>query len=468
MENADVLHVAMFPWLATGHLIPFMHLSKCLAQKGHTVSFISTPRNMDRLPKIPPHLSPLINLIRLPLPHVDGLPAHAESSADVPFHKQQLLKRTFDLLYSQVAAFLEDSRPDWIVYDYASHWLPQLAAQLGVSRAFFCLFNAAFMSFLGPPEALINGGSRSTAEDFTMVPKWVPFHSNVVYRLHEIAKNVESLSENLSGTPDTVRFGTVVAESDVVAIRTSAEFEPDWFNLLVELYRIPVVPVGFLPPELRDEEGEKDGKWVYMKQWLDKQGVNSVVFVAFGTEVSLTQKEVNELALGLEQSQLPFFWVLRNQSEPTQTKFPIGFEDRVKGRGIVHDGWAPQAKILSHNSIGGFLTHCGWNSVIEALGFGRVLILLPFLNDQGINARLLHGKRLGVEVARNERDGSFTRDSIAESVRMAMVSDLGESLRGTTKEMKGLFGDKDTNYHLVDGFIRLLRENRLSHTYGKI
>ncbi|XP_059460895.1 UDP-glycosyltransferase 91C1 [Corylus avellana] len=464
MENADALHVAVFPWLAMGHLIPFMQLSNRLAQKGHRVSFISTPRNIGRLPKIPSHLSPLFNLVSLPLPHVDGLPDHAESSSDVPFNKQNLLKRAFDLLYSQVAAFLEASRPDWIIYDYASHWLPELAARNGVSRAFFSLFHAAFMSFLGPPEALIDGGSRSTAEDFTMVPKWVPFHSNVVYRLHEIAKNVESLSANESGTPDTVRFGTVIAESDVVAIRTSAEFEPDWLNLLVELYPIPVLPVGFLPPELRDGEEEKDGKWVYMKQWLDKQRVNSVVYVALGTEVTLTQQEVNELALGLEQSQLPFFWVLRDPSVSTQTEFPTGFEDRVKGRGIVHVGWAPQAKILSHNSIGGFLTHCGWNSVIEALGFGRVLILLPFLNDQGINARLLHGKKLGVEIARNERDGSFTRDSIAESVKIAMVDDSGESLRGTTKEMKGLFGDMDTNDRLVDGFIHFLLENRFSTT----
>lgn len=462
MENGDVLHVAIFPWLAMGHLIPFMHLSKCLAQRGHRVSFISTPRNIQKLPKIPPHLSPLLNLVCLPLPHVDGLPDHAECSAEVPFHKQQLLKRAFDLLYSQVATFLESSRPDWIIYDYASHWLPPLAAQLGVSRAFFCLFNAAFMSFLGPPEALIDGGSRSTAEDFTMVPKWVPFHSNVVYRLHEIAKNVEILSANESGTPDTVRFAIVIAESDVVAIRTSPEFEPDWLNLMVELYRIPVLPVGFLPPELRDEEGDKDGKWVYMKQWLDKQRVNSVVYVAFGTEVTLSQEEVNELALGLEQSQLPFFWVLlRNPSESTQTEFPTGFEDRVKGRGIVHVGWAPQAKILSHNSIGAFLTHCGWNSVIEGLGFGRVLILLPFLNDQGINTRLLHGKRLGVEIVRNERDGSFTSDSITESVKIAMVDDSGESLRVTTKEIKGLFGDKNTNDDLVDGFIRFLSLKRL-------
>ncbi|KAF5455971.1 hypothetical protein F2P56_025492 [Juglans regia] len=461
MENGKVLHVAVFPWLAVGHLVPFMRISKYLAQKGHRVSFISTCRNISRLPKIPPNLSSLINLVSLPLPKVDGLPDRAESSADVPHNKQQLLKRAFDLLDSPLATFLEASRPDWIIYDYTSHWLPRLAAKFGVSRAYFSLFTAACLSFIGPPEVLIDADPRSTAEDFSVVPKWIPFPSNVVYRVHEISKNVDGSSGNESGTSDGIRFGIAAAESDVVAIRTSAEFEPEWLNLLAELYRKPLHPIGFLPPVMEDEEEENDARWVYIEEWLEKRRVNSVVYVALGTEATLSPQELNELALGLEQSGLPFFWVLRNAL--AQNELPAGFEERVRDSGIVHVGWVPQVKILSHDSVGGFLTHCGWNSVVEGLGFGRVLVLLPVLNDQGLNARLLQGKKLGVEINRDERDGSFTRESVAESVRLAMVYEAGESLRDRAKEMKGLFGDKDRNDRLVDGFIRFLEENRLSN-----
>ncbi|XP_050379187.1 UDP-glycosyltransferase 91C1 [Argentina anserina] len=456
-SNTGSLHLVVFPWLAMGHLIPFFHLSKLIAQKGHKVSFISTPRNLHRLPKLPPRspLSSLITLVPLPLPRVENLPDDAESSNDLPYSKQQLLKRAFDLLELPLAAFLESSSPDWVVYDYASHWLPPLAAKLGIPRAYFCCFSAACMAFLGPPSLLIDGhDARTKTEDFTVVPPWIPFKTDMAFRYHEVAKYVH---DNVYGTPDTVRFGVAVRDSDVVLMRSSDEFEIEWFELLRELYgrNKPVLPVGFLPPPV-DEEPTR------VKDWLDKQQVNLVVYVALGTEATLSQQELTELALGLELSGLPFFWVLRDPPESTQSvseMLPEGFVERVKDRGMVHFGWAPQVWILSHDSVGGFLTHCGWNSMIEGLGFGRVLILFPMLNDQGLNARLANNKGLGVEVPRNELDGSFTRDSVAECVRSAMVDDSGEMVRKRVMEMKSTFGDRNRNGRLENEFISFLEEN---------
>lgn len=462
MASDDVLHVVVFPWLAMGHLIPFLHLSKLLAQKGHKVSFLSTPRNILKLPKIPSHLCSLINLVPLPFPHVpDHLPPHAESSTDVPYSMQQLLKRAFDSLELPLLSFLRSSKPDWVVYDYASHWLPRLAAELGVSRAFFSLFNAANLAFIGPPSVLIDGrDSRTKAEDFAVVPEWVPFETHVVFRAYELAKYFQGTSIYEATTADTVRFGVAAAESDVVGVRSCTEFEPDWFALLGELYRKPVVPVGFLPPVLMEDEESEDEQWVGIKEWLDKQKVNSVVYVALGTEANLSPEELSELATGLEISELPFFLVLRNMPGSTRIGLPDGFAERVKDRGMVYAGWAPQVRILSHDSVGGFLTHCGWNSVIEGLASGRVLVLLPLVNEQGLNARLLTGKGLGLEVPRNETDGSFTSESVAESVRLAMVEDSGELLREKAKEMRGLVGDRRKNSQDVDKFINFLEESR--------
>lgn len=472
MENNHVLHVVMFPWVAIGHLIPFLHLSKILAQKGHQVSFISTPRNIERLPKIPPDLSPKINLVTFPFPKVHNLPDEAESSMDIPHHKAQFLKIAFDMLKSPLVDFLKNTRPqpDWIVYDYASHWLPSIAGELGILRGYFSLFSAACMAFLGPPSLLVSGeDGRLKGEDFTIVPKWIPFQSDVVYRLHEVIKYVDGSAGNESGASDSVRFGASVGGSDLVLFRTCVEFEPEWFNLVCELYPIPVVPVGVLPPD-NDDFGNEE-KWVFIKEWLDKQRVNSVVYVALGSEAILSQDELCELALGLEKCGLPFFWVLRKPPGSTQDEsqlppLPDGFVERVKSRGVVHKGWVPQVKILSHSAIGGFLTHCGWNSVIEALGYGRVLILFPVMNDQGLNARLLKGKKVGVEIPRNERDGAFTSDSVADSVRIAMVSQEGESVRANAREMRGLFGHGIRNGNCIDNFVSHLINMRKSQLMG--
>ena len=106
-EPNKKLHIAMFPWLAFGHIIPFLELSKLIAQKGHRISFISTPRNIERLPKIPPQVAPLITLVKLPLPHVENLPENAEATMDVPYHIIPYLKKAHDGLEQSLSHFLE-------------------------------------------------------------------------------------------------------------------------------------------------------------------------------------------------------------------------------------------------------------------------------------------------------------------------------------------------------------------------
>ncbi|KAJ8773327.1 hypothetical protein K2173_028504 [Erythroxylum novogranatense] len=426
MENGDKLQIVVFPWLAMGHLIPYF-------------------RNLMKLPKIPENLSSQIKLISFPLPHVPNLPPNAESSADVTYSKQQLLKKGLDSLKQPLTAFLESSRPDWVIFDYASHWLPSTAKMLGISTAFFSLFTASCLCFICPPSVAINGeNSRSKAEDFTVVPEWVPFESTITYRLYEVTKYVEKTEEDVSGPSDDVRFGVSAGECDVVLIRSLPEFEPEWFNLLQELYKKPIVPVGFLPPIPFEDEETDD--------WITR----SVIYVALGTEVALTREEVHELAFGLEKSMLPFVWVLKDAPGSTENvleMLPDGFKERVNDRGLVYRGWVPQANVLSHESVGGFLTHCGWNSVIEGLTFGKALVLLPFINDQGLNARLLEEKKLGREVPRNEHDGSFTRESVAESVRMATVGN-------TAEELRDLFIDENRNNGFIEMLVKQLQEGR--------
>ncbi|KAM7529369.1 hypothetical protein LguiB_032779 [Lonicera macranthoides] len=459
------LHIAMLPWLAFGHIIPFLELAKLVAQKGHKISFISTPKIINRLPKIPPNLTTLINFIKIPLPQVENLPQNAEATTDLPFDKVQYLKTAYDAMSGSIEEFLQVERPDWIFYDFAPYWVGPIAGKLGIPCAFFSAFTAASLGFMGRVEALKYGvDDRKPPEGFTVPPKWVPFETTVAFRRYEVLKLMDSFTGNDSGVTDLYRYGACIEGCDLLAVRSCSEFEPEWLKLLQELHQKIVLPVGQLPPTAHDSGiTENDESWLVTKKWLDEQEKGSVVYVAFGSEAKLNQNELTQIALGLELSGLPFYWVLRKQRGPTDTELielPNGFEERTKGRGVVCTSWAPQLKILSHNSVGGYLNHSGWSSVVEAIVFEKALILLTFVADQGLNARVLEEKKMGYCIPRNELDGSFTSDSVAESLRLVMVEEGGKVYKDKVKEVSGLFGDRRRQDKYVDNLLGHLSRNR--------
>lgn len=464
MANDGKLHVAMFPWLAFGHMIPYLELAKLIAQKGHKISFISTPKNIDRLPKLPPHLTHLINFVKIPLPILDKLPENAEATIDVAYHEVKYLKIAYDALQQPITQFLQSSSPDWLFFDFAPYWLPTIASNLNIPTAFFIILNASFLGFAGPSTVLTGTKDyRTKPEDFTVPPNWIPFKTTVAFKLFEVLSIFKDAvvgdEENVS---DLYRLGTTIKACDIIAIKSCSEFEPEWFQLVQELHQKPVLPVGLLPVTVNNGgDGDNNDAWIAIKEWLDNQATGSVVYIAFGSEAELSQGQLTEIALGLELSGLPFFWVLRRRSGAADNiQLPDGFEERTKGRGMVWTSWAPQPKILSHDSVGGFLTHSGWGSLVEGIQFGRGLILLTFLSDQGLNARVLEEKKLGYPIPRDERDGSFTRNSVAESLRLVMLDEAGQIYRDNVKKMSKLFGDRDRQDRYVDNLLGYLQGHR--------
>lgn len=122
-------------------------------------------------------------------------------------------------------------------------------------------------------------------------------------------------------------------------------------------------------------------------QWLDKQPTSSVLYIAFGSVIEISSEETVELAYALEITNVKFLWVLKASSSTPLSKFlPPGFEARTKKRGFT-TSWAPQTQILMHASIAGFMTHCGWNSILEGLCSGVSFIAWPLANDEQQNAR---------------------------------------------------------------------------------
>lgn len=219
MAKQRNLHIVMFPWLAFGHMIPCLELSKFIVRKGHQISIISTPRNIDRLPELPPDLASSITFIKIPLPKISQLHETAEATADIKNEDMYHLKRAFDGMESELTRFLEGSTPDWIIYDFASHWLPPVAARLGISRAFFMISNAWFLAYIGPLDTMINGSDyRTRKEDFTVPPKWVKFETKVAYRLFEAEWMLGSAQDNTSGFTDFYRLGKSILGSEAILI----------------------------------------------------------------------------------------------------------------------------------------------------------------------------------------------------------------------------------------------------------
>jgi hypothetical protein len=262
-----------------------------------------------------------------------------------------------------------------------------------------------------------------------------------------------------SGMTVAERFSLTLMRCNLVAIRSCLEWEPESVPLLTTLGGKPVVPLGLLPPSPEGGRGvSKDGEDATVR-WLDQQPGKSVVYVALGSEVPLAAEQVHELALGLELAGTRFLWALRKPSGVTDADvLPAGFEERTRARGLVVTGWVPQISMLAHGAVGVFLTHCGWNSTIEGLLFGHPLIMLPISSDQGPNARLMEGRKVGAQVPRNEDDGSFNREGVAAAVRaVAVEEETRRIFVANAKKMQEIVADSQCHERCIDGFIQQLR-----------
>ncbi|KAF8398341.1 hypothetical protein HHK36_017268 [Tetracentron sinense] len=203
--------------------------------------------------------------------------------------------------------------------------------------------------------------------------------------------------------------------------------------------------IGPLNPVVLDTSGDS-GRRHKCLEWLDKQPSGSVLYVAFGTTVSIPDEQIMEIAIGLENSNQRFIWVLREaekgdiyagEQEGRKAKLPDGYDERVEGVGLIERDWAPQLEILAHPSTGGFLSHCGWNSCIESISMGVPIAALPMHSDQPRNTILVtEVLKVGVVVREwVQRDEVVSSGTIESAIGKLMVSEEGEGMRRRDKEL---------------------------------
>ncbi|CAD6266507.1 unnamed protein product [Miscanthus lutarioriparius] len=182
-------------------------------------------------------------------------------------------------------------------------------------------------------------------------------------------------------------------------------------------------------------------------RWLDTQPPASVLFLCFGSARFFTARQAHETAHALDRSGHRFLWVLRGPPEhgtklssdgDLAELLPPGFSEKTKGRGLVWPKWAPQKEILAHAAVGGFVTHCGWNSVLESLWFGVPMLTWPWAAEQHYNAFTLvsgMGVAVAMEVRRKE-DNFVEAAEMERAVRALMGGAEGSTAREKAREMK--------------------------------
>uniref|UniRef100_A0A0D9XDZ3 Glycosyltransferase n=1 Tax=Leersia perrieri TaxID=77586 RepID=A0A0D9XDZ3_9ORYZ len=227
-----------------------------------------------------------------------------------------------------------------------------------------------------------------------------------------------------------------------VLVNSFYDLEPQEAEYLASTWRAkmigPTVPSAFLDKRLPDDVSYGIHLHTPMtaesKAWLDAQQPRSVLYVSFGSMASLGPDQMGEVAEGLYGSGKPFLWVVR----ATETgKLPEGFAaGKAKGRGLIVP-WCPQLEVLSHPSVGCFMTHCGWNSTVEALSAGVPMVAMPNWSDQTTNAKYIQDVwRVGVRVRPD--DGGVVRSAEVERcVREVMEGEMREELRTKALEWSG-------------------------------
>ncbi|KAF8644082.1 hypothetical protein HU200_015294 [Digitaria exilis] len=182
--------------------------------------------------------------------------------------------------------------------------------------------------------------------------------------------------------------------------------------------------------------------------WLHKQPEHSVVFLSFGSIGCHTEDQIKEIAVGLERSGHRFLWVVRAPSHGStitlgadsdpdlDALLPEGFLERTNGHGLVVKEWAPQVDVLRHKAIGAFVTHCGWNSVQEAIMAGVPMLCWPLYAEQKMNkVFMVEEFGVGVEVV-GWQQGFVKAEEVEAKITLVLESQEGERLRARVRALK--------------------------------
>ncbi|XP_030526527.1 UDP-glycosyltransferase 92A1 [Rhodamnia argentea] len=456
MEEDQANNIIIFPFMAQGHIIPFLALALHLESKlerlpNLTITFLGTPLNVAKLrSSLPP--STALRLVNLPFrPSDHGLPPDAENTDALPYplvvrllHASTSLRDPFrDLLLGLVSG---GRKPLCVIGDIFFGWTATVCRELGIFHAVFS--GASGFGLACYYSLWVNLPHRKKPEsvEFSLPD----FQEGSPVHVSQLPMNIlEADGTDLWSLFQAANLSAWV-ESNGILFNTVAEFDSVGLSYFRQKLGVEVWAVGpvLLSAKSRRSTTPSRGAGAGPDQciaWLDTKPPKSVLYVSFGSMNTITAPHMMELATALESSGRDFIWVVRppvghdiNAEFDAGAWLPEGFERKIAGRGLLVERWAPQAEILAHGAVAAFLTHCGWNSVLEALSNGVPLLGWPMAAEQSFNARLLEGGGVGacVEVARGRRC-EVRGEELREKIEMAMGdTERGREMRSRAEEAR--------------------------------
>ncbi|KAG0455429.1 hypothetical protein HPP92_024721 [Vanilla planifolia] len=424
------LRVFFFPLMSPGHTLPLVDIAKLFARHDVSVTILVLPSTIPLLHQMiddGPSPTP-IDLISLPPPpgpynDLTSLPSIAHSTE---------FFESMNTLSEWLERILRSHRPDCLVSDTFLPWTGDVAAALGIPRIVF-----HGMGFF-PLCALHALGQCESVDDSQLLLPGLP---------HAIAMRRSQIHDSAKGRNRFGEFMERVVESELLSygavVNSFYEMEPayaDFFRTTMGRKAWHVGPVSLANAHFEEVvgRGSRAPSGRALKAWLDSKPPCSVLYVCFGTLAKMTDRQSREVLSALQESNCSFLWIERGDAAEE------GVGTREEGKGMFVRGWVPQLLLLGHGAVGGFMTHCGWNSVVESVSFGVPMVTWPMFAEQFYNERLvIDVLRVGVPVGaeewgmREEDKGVISGSRIREAV--ARLMDGGEeasALRGRAAELR--------------------------------
>ncbi|KAJ0971674.1 hypothetical protein J5N97_019633 [Dioscorea zingiberensis] len=421
MDPGQNLHLLFFPLMSPGHFIPMVDMARLFASRPNVhCSLVTTPANTISIPGVD------VITIPFPDPTITGLAPGQENLANVPTSDFNTFVTALFHFRDPIAALLRELRPDALISDSLFPWSAATADELHIPRIIF--HGAGAFPLFVTSKVLSHFPIQTPSFTIPGLPHDIQLHKD---GLPELFANFQMLQ--LLGEAEAASYGVV--------INTFRDMEPSYVDYYKNNHRAWCVgPLSLCSREGRREEAHE------VLSWLDLQPEGSVIYVCFGSLCHFPPAQLREIAVGLEKSGERFVWVVRREAGEDEVKeeewMPEGFEERVKGRGVVVRGWVPQVSVLRRAAVGWFVTHCGWNSVQEGAVAGVGLVTWPLFHEQFINQELVvEVMGMGVRMWEGFRrikgeEAAVKAEEIAGVVKRVVGGGGGEEVERVKKRAK--------------------------------